>query len=147
MDLVRPSDAGDQALLTAFLQLPPTYDNNEDSVVSHLRADLPKSLPRYMVPRVFVFRQLPYNSSRKIDRKALKAETGTRTLEELVNAGSKQHEIVPQTDWTKEEVGVSRRSFQVLLIDDLRSWSYDVSGLRHCTRKRTHFESNQTSSR
>ncbi|KAF2422733.1 acetyl-CoA synthetase-like protein [Tothia fuscella] len=66
-----------EARLTAFMASPQSASVSTEwmSIVSELTEVLPETLPRYMLPTVFLpLHQLPYNSSGKIDRRALKEQ-------------------------------------------------------------------------
>jgi len=83
VELVKPFDAPDRPLLTAFCRVELGNTSNGDSdpnldvrtVISNVQKHLEKALPRHMIPRAFIIvEKLPHNSSNKTDRRKLRTD-------------------------------------------------------------------------
>ncbi|PQE14301.1 non-ribosomal peptide synthetase protein [Rutstroemia sp. NJR-2017a BBW] len=93
--------------LTAFMTLPQDAPISTVwmPVVSQLVEILPETLPRYMVPTMFLpLPRLPYNSSGKIDRRALRQQASAIPIEEAIRrtrGASSSNSVVPtdQEQW------------------------------------------------
>ncbi len=74
-------------------------------IVSQLVEILPEILPRYMVPTMFLpLPRLPYNSSGKIDRCALRQQASVKPIEEAIRRirdASSSNSVLPtdQEQW------------------------------------------------
>ncbi|KAH8899824.1 acetyl-CoA synthetase-like protein [Thozetella sp. PMI_491] len=90
-DLIIPAGGnGDQALV-AFVQLRDKTAPMDTlkAMIPFLQGKLRESLPEYMVPRVFhQIESLPYNASKKLDRKALRQWASALTINELMQTTS-----------------------------------------------------------
>ena len=114
MELVKPFDAPDRPLLTAFCRLEWENASNVDSdldfevqsVIAKARKQLEKLLPRHMVPRAFIFvKQLPQNSSNKTDRRQLRTGASKLGYKDLIASSrstSNDHLEYPANE--KEEI-------------------------------------------
>jgi acyl carrier protein len=81
VELVRPFDAPDRAILTAFCETRSESGSGErkqamseaQAVFKHAQQGLSDVLPQHMIPRAFIsLEQLPQNSSNKTDRRKLR---------------------------------------------------------------------------
>ncbi|CZT05102.1 uncharacterized protein RCO7_12008 [Rhynchosporium graminicola] len=96
-----------EARLTAFMTLPQDAPISTAwmPIVSQLVEILPETLPRYMVPTIFLpLPGLPYNSSGKIDRRSLRQQASAMPIEEAIRhtrGASSSNSVVPtdQEQW------------------------------------------------
>ena len=114
MELVKPFDAPDRPLLTAFCRFKWENASNGDSdpnfevqsVIAKAHKQLEKVLPRHMVPRAFIIvKQLPQNSSNKTDRRQLRADASKLGYKDLIASSqgtSNEHLEYPATE--KEQI-------------------------------------------
>lgn len=88
VDLIVPPGKNRDQVLVAFIHLENSA-NATDSLsnrVINLQTQLRKSLPEFMVPRIYYpIDKLPYNTSRKLDRWALRQFASALTFEDLVH--------------------------------------------------------------
>ena len=104
---------GSRESLIAFLSFrdTPTQENGRDdllipmspslqALLASLVADLKAALPSYMIPSFFLpIRIMPFGSSMKLDRKALRALAGSISTEELSTFSlAKQDKVAPTTE-------------------------------------------------
>lgn len=114
VDILRFSESGRDATLTAFIHIKDTSDVPKDSTgiaitmdsmvyenLSKIRSDLEQILPGHMVPAAFIpVSQLPLTAGGKVDRKALKAFGQSLNREEFFQYLLSGHSavILPSTD-------------------------------------------------
>ncbi|KAK5725417.1 hypothetical protein LTR15_003603 [Elasticomyces elasticus] len=81
VDLVKPIDAPDRPLLTAFCRMAPMggehhhHSEGHQTMLAALQRGMSETLPLHMIPKVFIMaEQLPRNFSHKIDRRKLRTD-------------------------------------------------------------------------
>lgn len=129
MELVKPFDAPDRPLLTAFCRFEWGNASNGDShanldvrpVISNAQKQLGKAMPRHMVPRAFiVLKQVPINSSNKTDRRQLRADASKLGHKYLIASSlgaSNEHLDCP----TNEKERILAELWAKILCQDVKS--------------------------
>ena len=86
-DVIRPAGDAKDPVLVAFIHIPESQqDVTLPGLSVRLQSQLIKSLPGFMVPRIYVpVSSMPYNSSRKLDRGRLRQHASSLTLSQLLD--------------------------------------------------------------
>ncbi|CAD6593808.1 MAG: hypothetical protein ASARMPREDX12_007679 [Alectoria sarmentosa] len=86
-DVIRPAGDAKDPVLVAFLYIPEdTQAVTLAGLSAILQTQLIKSLPVFMVPRIYVpVPSMPYNASRKLDRAKLRQYASSLTLSQLLD--------------------------------------------------------------
>ncbi|KAK7943394.1 uncharacterized protein PG986_012507 [Apiospora aurea] len=121
VDLIVPAGKNRDQALVAFIRFRDQEAPAQETLaqlVPSLQMELRKDLPEFMVPRIFYpMEELPYNASRKLDRKALREFGSSLTIEALMkpNAAAAAH-----TNGTQQHPAVltpAEQCFQKLWAD------------------------------
>lgn len=114
VEVITPTNAPQNPLLTAFICLEDGLRGTEDvednpllvdipsfpSIIAQLSVKLSTSLPRYMIPSVYLpLKTMPHSTSGKTDRRKLRLMATKLSIEELfAYVGEKQEKTAPRTD-------------------------------------------------
>ena len=103
-EVIIPAGRREEPILVAFLCFGDEEgDHSLQSLRQHLLKELSKTLPRFMVPAVYLpIRSMPYSSSLKIDRRALQAHVSNLTRSQLI--GLAQTNEAPTTEEDEESI-------------------------------------------
>ncbi|EFR02791.1 nonribosomal peptide synthetase 6 [Nannizzia gypsea CBS 118893] len=126
VELVKPFDAPDLPLLTAFCCLalgnvsdrdPGQYPDTRQSI-SKVQTGLEKYLPLHMVPRAFVIlERLPQNSSNKTDRRKLRDDASKLGYKCLIASSFGASKVAPEPPANDKEQTVAELWSRVLCQD------------------------------
>ena len=85
-DVIQPADGAQEPILVAFLHMTGREQRMSIADMSAmLQTELAKSLPEFMVPRVYIpVSEMPYNTSQKLDRTKLREHASSLTLNQLM---------------------------------------------------------------
>ncbi len=123
-DVIRPAGDANDPVLVVFLYFPDSQQDVALPVLSaRLQTQLVKSLPGFMVPRIYVpVPSMPYNTSRKLDRAKLRQYASSLTLSQLVDISTPPEAEKDQI----QELGLMESMLRELWADVLHSKTYRI---------------------
>ncbi|EED18482.1 nonribosomal peptide synthase, putative [Talaromyces stipitatus ATCC 10500] len=84
-DIIRPAGENEEVILVAFFCVPKNFGQDLHELKVYAQSKLADALPAFMVPRVYIpVDEMPYNSSRKLDRAKLRQMVSNLTRSQLV---------------------------------------------------------------